>query len=303
MKKIYLTFDIETIMSRSGRSNEFYSSVFLGAIYIAEELKKRKLKGTFFISLSAKTFSINYNDYHNMVRSLISILKHYDNIVLAPHMHATNLPVGFQCKSDRFSDYNYSQQVELLDFAKTVFNDFDLKCEIFRPGGFLANSSYYKALSDSGFKYSSVLIKEVDPVLNLISKEINTNDIFLANNDIVEYPLTSVLVNSVFLRKEILNLSPDFFTLDSIKSAFEKLDYICVNFHSFSVFQNRFLRENHNHQFRNNLLFMAFEKHINKFLEHRSISTINDKTLTKIELSKWLDYISENELTTCFIGE
>ena len=54
MKKIYLTFDIETIVSGISRSENYLSGVYLASMFIAKELKIRDLKGTFFISLSSK---------------------------------------------------------------------------------------------------------------------------------------------------------------------------------------------------------------------------------------------------------
>ena len=49
MKKIYLTFDIETIVSGISKSKDHMAAVFLGAIFIANELAIRKQKATFSI--------------------------------------------------------------------------------------------------------------------------------------------------------------------------------------------------------------------------------------------------------------
>ena len=47
--KVYLTFDIETITSRFSRNLDFQTTVLLGALTIAHELKKRNLNAVFLL--------------------------------------------------------------------------------------------------------------------------------------------------------------------------------------------------------------------------------------------------------------
>ena len=302
-KKIYLTFDIETIMARKSASNDYYTAVFLGALFLAEELKQRDLKATFFISLSPKTLDISYVAYSRCIELLLGVLKQYDNLLLAPHIHALNLPVDFECSFDYFSKYTYDQQVSLLYFAKEFFMKRGICTDVFRPGGFLVNDSYYKALNTAGFKYSSVMLRDKQPVENMITGEIEPILPYLASGDVVEYPLTSVFLKSIKQKKELLNFSPDFFSLSSIKYVFENLEYVCLNYHSFSVFLNRFLRENHKGQNYHNLMYLLFKRNLDKFLAKYSIYTRNDDTMTKNELIRWFDYIVANNYQTYFIGE
>lgn len=67
MKKIYLTFDIETIVSGLGFNSNYLGGVYLGAMYIAQQLRERNLKDTFFVSLSSKMDEIPNKEYQRVV--------------------------------------------------------------------------------------------------------------------------------------------------------------------------------------------------------------------------------------------
>ena len=95
-KKIYLTFDIEIIVSKLSYNPTFYASVIVGALDIAWELKRRNLKGTFYISLSPKAKEINFQEYTDGIKMLVNCLKSFDNIKIEPHIHAYNLPVNYR---------------------------------------------------------------------------------------------------------------------------------------------------------------------------------------------------------------
>lgn len=303
MKKIYLTFDIETIVSKRSANDDYYTAVFLGALFLAEELRLRNLKATFFISLSSKIPSISYSNYSRCIELLLEVLKQYDNILLAPHMHALNLPVDFECPFDYFSKYTYDQQVALLVFAKNKFMKQGICTDVFRPGGFLINDSYYKALNAAGFKYSSVMLRKKSPVINLRTNKITPLFPHRTFEGVTEYPLTSVFLKSIKQKEELLNLSPDFFSLASMESFFKELDYICLNYHSFSVFLNRFIRENHKKQFYHNIVYLMIKRNLDKILSKYSIYTRDEDTVTKNELINWLDFLVNNNYPTFFIGE
>jgi len=302
-KRIYLTFDIETIVTGYSYNPTYWSSVYLGGMYIAHELQKRNLKGTFYISLSPKAKGIAYKDYVECLNMLIESLKSYPNIKIEPHIHAFNLPLNFECKRDEFSEYSYDQQVIMLNWARSFFKERGIDVQNFRPGGYNVNESYYNSLKQTGFKTSSVLLKNDEPNIDLMTNKISQSDPVIKENGIIEYPVTSVLIKSIKGKKEVVNLSPDFFTLESMSPFIKELEYVNINFHSFSVFLNRMTRENHSNQFKNNLNFFFIERFLNKLLKKRSIETINTDTIFRKEFVKWVDFIENNSYDTYFIGE
>lgn len=303
MKKIYLTFDIETIVSGLSRSDNYIAGVYLASMFIAEELRKRDLKGTFYVSISSKQKNINQDEYFEFLKWLIFSLKPYTNIKIEPHLHAYKLPVNFDCKFDEFDKYNLGQQIELLSFAKNFFKKEFVEVDSFRPGGFNANNDYYDALEKTGYKYSSLLLKELKPNIDLINGEINQGEIFKTYNGIYEYPVTSVRIKSIKGKVEILNLSPDFFTLSTIKKYMIELNYVNINFHSFSIYLNRLIRENHKGLISNNTKFILLENPVIKLLKLAKIETFNTNTVVSKELINWLDFINIQNYQTYFIGE
>lgn len=303
MKKIYLTFDIETIVSGLGLNQNYIGGVYLGAMYIAQQLRERNLKATFFISLSSKMDSIPNEEYRKQIDWLIRSLKGYNNIKLAPHMHAYNLDVPFKCKYDFWDMYSEDEQKSLLTYAKTLFASYNLNADTFRPGGFKANEQYYNGLADSGYENSSILDKKRGPQIDLIKGCCQDMEPYEAPHNIKEYPVSSVRVKSFKGHIEILNLSPDFFTLESVKQYIDKLNYLNINFHSFSVFLNRPLRENFSHLILRNIKFVLFDYWICKLLRLFGYEILRKNTIHRKELIRWLDYIKTNNFSTYFIGE
>lgn len=303
MKKVYLTFDIETIVSGISRNDNYIAGVYLGAMYIAEELRKRNLKGTFFISLSSKQSLINQDEYIECIKWLINSLKSYSNIRIESHIHAYNLPVGFECNYDAFNKYNSEQQIELLQYARSYFESQGIEVKSFRPGGFSTNSSYYSSLKEAGYINSSILEKDKKANINLITGEITASFPYMNVYGITEYPITSVKLKSIKGKEEILNLSPDFFKLSSVKNQIDELEYLNINFHSFSIYLNRLIRENHDNLIVTNLKFLLFENMLKKLLSRSSIQLINSKTVMAKEFINWIDYIKECKYNTYFIGE
>lgn len=303
-KKIYLTFDIEIIVSKLSYNPTFYASVIVGALDIAWELKRRNLKGTFYISLSPKAKEINFQDYTDGIKMLVNCLKSFDNIRIEPHIHAYNLPLNFPTNKDKFSTYSHKEQTDLLIWAKAFFANLGVSVSNFRPGSYSTNSYYYDSLKKANFKTSSILQKDKLINIDMIEDEILETPPYLTFNNIKEYPVTSVKIKSVKNRKnEIINLSPDFLTIESVSKYIDKLNYVNINFHSFSMYNNRLARENHKNQLYNNLKFFFFEKLTNYFLRKAKIETINHNTIFKKEFIRWLDYIKSNEYDTYFIGE
>ncbi len=303
MKKIYLTFDMETIVSRLSFNPNIYTNLMLGSLYIAKELEKRALKATFFISLAPKTDHVDTQEYIDNAKMLIRALSSYKNIKLQPHIHMKNLPLSFETKSDLFSDYTLTQQVEALIWAKNIFLDCGVsEVDAFRPGSYSANEQYYQALKQAGYKYSSIMVKE-NIHYDMITKEITTQEPYTTKNGILEYPVTSLRFKSIKGKFETINLSPDFFTYESIEEVFEKSNYINVNFHSFSIFTNRFARENHPKQLLNNLKYFFFEKPLIKVLKSLGYEVINHQTLFRQSFDHWLKKLETYNSYTCVIGE
>lgn len=303
MKKVYLTFDIETIVSGISRNQNYLTGVYLASMFIAEQLRTRSLKGTFYISLSSKQKEINQNEYTTFVKWLIFSLSSYDNVKIEPHLHAYNLPMSFDCKSDAFNNYGVSEQIELLNYAKKFFHEEGIKVSSFRPGGFRINKTYYDSLKNAGYKNSSILHKNEKANINMITGEVYEKVPYTTNNGIVEYPVTSVKIKSIKRKIEITNLSPDFFKLSSVEKYIKELNYININFHSFSIYLNRLIRENHDDLIHKNVNFLLFENTLNKLLKFTSIQTLNTNTVMSAELVKWLDFIKDNKYETFFIGE
>lgn len=302
--KVYLTFDIETVVARYSKNNNCYASICLAPLMIAYYLKKRNLKGTFFISLSPKTKNIDYISYRTYLEILLNGLRGFENIKLAPHIHAYSLPVNFPCKTDRFDKYTLEQQIAILNWAKELFYQFGYNIDSFRPGGYFTNEFYYRALEDSGYKYSSIMNRKEPPVINLVNNDLLINRPFFATNSIKEYPITSVKIKSIKGNEEIINLSPDFLVLDSTKTFLDRMEYININFHSFNFLLTKLIRENHKNIFWHNFKYLFFERILNNILEKLDIYTIYGNTILKNELINYMDYFSSNEIfLTKFIGE
>lgn len=303
-KKVYLTFDIETVVSKLSYNPTYYASVIMGGLDIAWELKKRNLKGTFYISLSPKAKEIDLESYLDGVKLLVTCLKPFDNIKIEPHIHAFSLPMNFATSVDQFSSYSQEQQYELLKWAKEFFEELNITVENFRPGSYSANTSYYDALLKAGYKTSSLLLKDQEINIDLIEGKVSETPPFTTVNGIVEYPVTSVKIKTIKNGKtEIINLSPDFLRIESVADAIEKLNYVNINFHSFSMYNNRLARENHKGQLKNNLKFMFFEKWINMVLRKFGLETINHQTIFKNEFIKWIDHLEQKKYDTYFIGK
>jgi hypothetical protein len=301
MKKIYLTFDIETIISRISYNPNFYTNIFLGAIFLADELKRRELKATFFISLSPKCDDIPFEEYFEKINSLIAILKGYDNLKLQPHLHMKNIPFDFETKSDKFADYKFEEQYKALIWAKEVFEKQDIEVDSFRPGSYSSNPQYYQALKKAGYKYSSIMRKE--PVhIDTLTTTMEIEKPVAVDFDIIEYPVTSVKIKSIKNREEIINLSPDFLTYESMRRYIEESDYLNINFHSFSIFTNRFARENHKGVISNNIKYLLFEKPLITLLKFFNFELINLNTLFKSEFINWIDELKKTPQECYFIG-
>lgn len=303
MKKTYITVDIETIVSGISKSTNYLAGVYLGAMFIANELKKRNLKATFFISLSSKQKSIDNGEYLDLIRCLVLSLKSFENIKIASHLHTYKLPMDFDCPTDDFGAYNKEQQVSMLLFSKKFFRELDCSVDAFRPGGFRRNEFYYSALNDAGFKYSSIMTKEGKPNINLVTGELNKSSEIELHDGVLEYPVTSVELLSIKKKIEVQNLSPDFLSIDSVKSHLDNLDYLNINFHSFSIYLNRLVRENHTGIIWNNIRFLAVEKLLDFIANVFGMHTFTANTIVKNSFINWLDYLKENDYKTFFIGE
>jgi len=303
-KNVFLSFDIEVVVSKRSKNLDAMITVVAGALEIARLLDERQLKATFFISLSAKDPAVNRKDYLSKVRLLIKSLQAFDNIDIQPHLHAFDLPVSFVCPSDDFSDYNQSQQVEMLLWAKEFLNSCGVNPSGFRPGGYKAGENYYQALKQAGYHYSSTMDKSATPDIDLITKQAEIGSVCHEMEGVNEFNVTSVKVKSVKPGvTDIVNLSPDFFTINSVKPYFNQLDALNINFHSFSMFSNRLARENHRHQISSNLNYMLIEKPLRKLNLLFGLNVYSEHTVFSKELTSWLDELAYSQYTTLFYSE
>lgn len=291
-------------MSPRSRNLDYEVTVTKGALEIANMLRERNLKATFFISLSPKDVSVDIDDYLKEIERLIYLLKPFSNIDIQPHLHALNLPVSFSCPSDNFSDYSHEQQVELLKWAKYYFKKQGLEAVGFRPGGYKSGDSYYRALFEAGYSYSSQTLEGNEADINLINNSVRKLEHRFNFDNITEHRVTTVLVDSVkpgIIEK--INLSPDFFKLESVLPMFDKLDSLNVNFHSFSMYSNRMARENHQGQLKNNLIYYFIQKPLIRVASALKINTYFKQTLFRNELEAWLNEFQKEHYKTHWYRE
>lgn len=304
MKNIFLSFDIETIVSPRSKNLDYRTTVTLGALKIAQMLADRNLKGTFFISLSPKDPSVDVGEYLREIRYLILALKQFPNIDIQPHLHALGLPVSFECNSDHFSDYSHEQQVEMLVWAKQFFEELGVQVTGFRPGGFRSGTSYYKALNEAGYRFSSIVMNDCDADIDLVENKQNKLLQVHRFGEILEHRVTTVLVNSIKPGVvEKINLSPDFFRLSSVQRSFDELDSLNVNFHSFSMFSNRLARENHHKQLRNNIIYYFCEKPLIRLVKLFGLESYSTETIFSKELEDWLEEFKHEKYQTLWYKE
>jgi len=303
MKKIYLTFDIEPLVNARSFDPTVYNNVLIGGLFIAKELEKRGLKGTFYVSLSKKTRALKTDDFYDGLDALLRTLRSFENISVQPHLHGFDLPLPFPTKTDSFGQYSIEQQIEMLVWGKTFLERYGYDVNSFRPGSYSTSAKYYEALQKSGYAYSSLLNRSDDWVnIDFLSGKVKESSL-LVINDVIEYPVTSVKVKSIKGNVENINLSPDFLTIESVERYLEQLDYINVNFHSFSIFTRKFLRENHANVWWENTKYFFWYKPINLFLRSQNLELLDHGTVLKKEFIKWLDFIKKNNHQTFFIGE
>lgn len=292
-KKLYLTFDIEIVTAKISKNTDYLSSICIAPLLIAKALKDRGLNGVFFICLSPKIHKTTFNEYEYFLDILLNSLKSFDNIQIAPHIHARNLKMEFSTLEDRFDKYNSEEQIKLLSWAKDFFSKYNIEVNLFRSGGYFHNDDYYQNLKSSGYKMSSLLSRKEIANINFITKEIFFNKP-TSIEGIIEFPVTSVKIKSIKGKEEVVNLSPEFFTLDSVKNYLEKLDYININFHSFSFLAPKLIRENHSYLFFKNVKYLFIERPLNLLAKKMGLTIIYNNTILKKELIKYLDYFEQN---------
>lgn len=293
-KKVYLTFDIEIVTARFSKNSNYLSALCIAPLIIAKLLKERGLKGTFFISLSPKIHAKDFTFYEYYLDIILTSLKGFDNIQIAPHIHCRNLPMEFPTKEDRFDRYNDEQQVQLLKWAKAYFEKHGIESDTFRSGGYFYTENYYENLKKAGFNKSSQLYKNKTPNIDLTINQTNVSEPYLVNS-VLEYPVTSVKLKSIKSQIEVVNLSPEFLTLESVKSHLEKLTYINLVFHSFSLLTPKLIRENHKNLIWENLKFLILQRPLNLFLQALNIFPFYTNTILKKELVNYLDYFAQNK--------
>jgi hypothetical protein len=200
----------------------------------------------------------------------------------------------FSTFEDRFDRYDGKQQQKLLNWAKEFFLNYNIEVNLFRSGGFYYNEDYYENMKPAGYLMSSLLFRNESANINLINKQTLSNKPRIVDG-IIEFPVSSVKVKSIKGKEEVVNLSPEFFTLESVKNYFEKLDYININFHSFSLLVPKLIRENHKFLILRNLKFLILERPLNIILNKIGITPIYNNAVLKRELFNYLDYFEKNK--------
>lgn len=295
-KQVYLTFDIEIVTARFSKNSNYLSALCIAPLIMAKLLKERGLKATFFISLSPKIHEANFSFYEYYLDIILTSLKGYNNIQIAPHIHARNTPMEFATTEDRFDRYNNEQQIALLNWAKSYFAKYGIETDTFRSGGYFQTENHYKNLKNAGFNKSSQLFRKETPNIDMVSGNVHASEPYMVN-DVLEHPVTSVKIMSIKRKLEVINLSPEFLTLESVKPYIEKLPYINLVFHSFSLLTPKLIRENHKNLFFENLKFILFQRPLNIFLEALNIFPIYNNNTLKKELVNYLDYFAKNKDT------
>lgn len=302
-KKVLISFDIETVVSKFSKNLDFRVTILQGALEIARTLEEKKLKSTFFISLSPKDKEKDIYEYLSEVRLLVKCLKNFEFVDIQPHLHALNIPVSFNCDSDDFSNYSLNQQVELLKWAKSFFSELGVNVSGFRPGGFKKGKLYYEALKLSGYTFSSTL-NQRDPDIDFLPKQVYNHNLYSNIDGIKEFNVSSVRVNSIKPGViEIINLSPDFLSFSSIESYINQLDNININFHSFSMYSNRLARENHANQLINNVKYIFLQKPMQSICNMLGMRCYIEETIFRKELENWLCEFQKPQYETLFYSE
>ncbi len=242
---IFFSVDVEITDHRLSYSENLDTNLLLPYVKLAEYLAQNEIKATFYLSIAPKALGISWDDYQRCLKQIIRINQsvYSDYIRLQPHLHCLNLPFDYAKGSDFFLDYEPKQQVEMLKFSKHFMEDLGVEVDSFRPGGFKNSPTYYESLEEAGFLYSSTMRKDLKPAMDLVNKRVDKQHGIFKEGGITEYPVTSVFLNSVKGGEDTINLSPDFFEYEAIETYLKQMEFMVVNFHSFSLCHGRPVRE------------------------------------------------------------
>ncbi len=291
---VYNTVDVEITDHRLSYSENLESNILLPYIKLAETFCQRGIKSTFFLSIAPKSLGLDWREYDRCL-DLVCRLNQAnfgEFIDIQPHMHCLNLPLPFTRKSDYFSDYSADEQLEVLRFGKRYLEDKGLEVRAFRPGGFRQNQHYYDVLRQAGYRYSSTLQPEREANINLVEGCINNS--FVSEHDgITEFPVTSVYLKSVKGGYELINLSPDFFEFASIADEVNRLDNIVLNFHSFSLYHSRPVRERFSRRRVETVKHLLREFVLKKIAKSLQAEIFTD-TIYRDSLERWLDFLQQD---------
>lgn len=287
---LYFTVDVEITDHRLSYSENLDTQLTLPYFELAERFCEADVKATFYLSIAPKALGIDWNDY---LRCLKRILRYNRNefashIRIQPHLHCLNLPFDYCKGSDFFSDYTPEQQVEMLKLGRQICEDGGVEVTSFRPGGFKNSDDYYAALAEAGFAISSTMRLDRNPAIDLKSGAIDReHGVFEAAHGVIEYPVTSVHLHSVKGRDETINLSPDFFELASVGQQMRQLDYINLNFHSFSWYHGRPVRERFPNMRKETIKHLIREFVMKKLLKPLDADIVTD-TIYREHFDQWL---------------
>lgn len=299
---LYNTVDVEITDHWLSYSENLETNILLPYIKLAELFCERAIKSTFFVSIAPKSLGIDWSDYDRCLDLVCRLNRaHFSEYIrIQPHMHCLNLPLPFTDKSDYFSDYDAEEQCEILAFGKRYLEDRGLEVDSFRPGGFRKNEHYYEVLERAGYRYSSTLDPEREASIDLVTGAIN--DSFVTEHDgILEFPVTSVHLESVKGGRDLVNLSPDFFIAEAIAGEVRQLRNVVLNFHSFSLFHSRPVRERFPRRRRETLKHLLREFLLKRLARPLGVELLT-ATIYRDSLESWLELLRD-DATWCWIGE
>ncbi len=302
MMNLYNTVDVEITDHWLSYSENLESNILLPYLRLAELFCEREIKTTFFVSIAPKSLGIDWADYDRCLDLVCRLNRaHFSEYIrLQPHMHCLNLPLPFTDKSDFFSDYDADQQRQILAFGKRYLEDRGIAVDSFRPGGFRKNQHYYEVLEQAGYRYSSTLDPEREASIDLVTGTIN--DSFVTEHGgILEFPVTSVHLESVKGGLDLVNLSPDFFAPEAIADEVRQLRDVVLNFHSFSLCHSRPVRERFPHRRRETLKHLLREFLLKRLARPLGVELLTT-TIYRDALEGWLELLQE-EATWRWIGD
>jgi SAM-dependent methyltransferase len=146
---LYLTFDVEDNKNEGGtRITGKGVGENTGLSFILQELKKRSLRGVFFVNAYEHTLNDGLID--NVTKEI-----HSDGHEIALHTHESET-VDIYCR--RLTSYSLKEKVRILRYGmEHIKSQIGVSPISYRSGGYLFDEDMWAALEESGIKVDSTL--------------------------------------------------------------------------------------------------------------------------------------------------